>query len=160
MVVTRNNVQSQRDFAVAASRVIADTERVKALVTNEGLKVMGLTELDLEFAVHELKKHFKAIRCGSPQVTYDSGPPLMEPYYRAIVDTPEDCWGTVMSDMASRRAQITAISDIPIGKRFVAAVPVSECFGYSTALRGLTKNRGTYVFEFSHYGRVGGDDVA
>jgi len=84
------------------------------------------------------------------------GPPLLEPYYRAIIDIPEECWGRVMEDMANRRGFIQAIRESPIGKRFVAEVPVSECFGYSTTLRSLTRGRGTFFVEFSHYRPVPG----
>ncbi len=68
--------------------------------------------------------------------------------------------GSVMADMSDRRGLITDCDDTTSGKRFVAEVPVSECFGYSTVLRTLTRGRGRYTFEFSHYAPVGGNDTA
>ena len=158
--VTRPAEKSQRVFAVAANRHVAAIARVSADVTDEGLVVRGLTDVDIELAVDEIKRQFADISCSKPEVAYRTGPALMEPYYRAIVDTPESCWGTVMADMSNRRGLIQWIQDSPIGKRFVASVPVSECLGYDTVLRSLTGGRGAFFVEFSHYGRVGGDDAA
>jgi predicted membrane GTPase involved in stress response len=115
--VTRPAEKSQRAFAVAASRYVEAIERVSADVTDEGLVVRGLTELDVELAVHEIKEHFVDVLCGKPEVVYRMGPSLMEPYYRAIIDTPEECWGLVMADMSNRRGLIQSIRESPIGKR-------------------------------------------
>jgi elongation factor G len=37
------------------------------------------------------------------------------------------------------------------GKIIKAEVPLSEMFGYSTALRSATQGRATYSMEFKHY---------
>ena len=37
------------------------------------------------------------------------------------------------------------------GKIIKAEVPLSEMFGYSTALRSATQGRATYTMEFKHY---------
>jgi elongation factor G len=37
------------------------------------------------------------------------------------------------------------------GKITKAEVPLSEMFGYSTALRSATQGRATYTMEFKHY---------
>jgi translation elongation factor EF-G len=155
-VVTRQVEKSQRAFAVVASPYVEALDRVSAEITDEGLVVRGVTELDVELAVDKVMEHFDGVLCGKPQVVYRLGPPLMEPYYHAIVDTPEDCWGAVMADMSNRRALIQSITESPIGKQFVASVPVSECFGYENVLRSLTRRRGTFVMEFSHYAQAPG----
>jgi translation elongation factor EF-G len=160
VIVTRPAGGSQRDFAVAARHYVEAMDRVIAEVAPEGLILRGVTDIDLECAFHVLKQHFEGIHASNPKIAYEIGPPLQEPYYRAIVDTPEECLGSVMVDMADRRGMIQVINESPIGKRFVAEVPVAECFGYSTVLRRLTKGRGTYLLAFSHYGKVGGDGAA
>jgi elongation factor G len=35
-----------------------------------------------------------------------------------------------------------------------ADVPLSEMFGYATALRSMTQGRASYSMEFSHYAEV------
>ena len=124
-------------------------DRVVFEESTEGLIVHGLTELDLELAIHELRKAVPGIRQGKPRVAYDMGPPLLEPYYRAMVDIPAESEGPVIGDMVSRRAAILAARDGPVGRQLVADIPVSECFGYFTVLRILTQGRGTYAVEYA-----------
>ena len=159
-LVTRPAEKSQRAFAVAASQFVQAIERVSAEISDEGLIVRGLTELDVELGVWEVKQNFANVYVGKPEVAYDLGPPLLEPYYRAIIYVPEECVAPVVGDMSTRRAALQAVRDDPNGKRVVALVPVSECFGYSTVLRALTRGRGKFFVEFSHYGRAGGNDAA
>ena len=35
-----------------------------------------------------------------------------------------------------------------------ATVPLSEMFGYATALRSMTQGRATYTMQFKHYAEV------
>jgi len=55
--------------------------------------------------------------------------------------------------LASRRGQIMGINDrSPLNLKLIdARVPLSETFGYATALRSLTEGRGTFNMEFDHY---------
>jgi elongation factor G len=79
-------------------------------------------------------------------------PVLLEPMMAVEVETPEDYSGTVMGDLSSRRGQIQGMEDmIGGGKIIKAEVPLSEMFGYSTALRSATQGRATYTMEFKHY---------
>jgi hypothetical protein len=48
VTVTQAGVPSQRAFAVAASRLLSTNERVIWDITDEGLIVKGLTEIDVE----------------------------------------------------------------------------------------------------------------
>ncbi len=143
---------SDQQAAVAASRrTQMPPDRVAFEESAEGLIVHGLTELDLELAVDELRKSVPSVRQGKPRVAYDMGPPLMEPYYRATVDVPEENVGAVIGDITSRRAKILLERAGPLGRQLVAEIPVSECFGYFTALRMLTQRRGTYAVEYAGY---------
>ncbi len=68
------------------------------------------------------------------------------------VETPEDYAGTVMGDLSSRRGMVQGMDDMMGGgKSIKAEVPLSEMFGYSTALRSATQGRATYTMEFKHY---------
>ena len=69
------------------------------------------------------------------------------------VETPEDYAGTVMGDLSSRRGMVQGMEDMAGGggKVIKAEVPLSEMFGYATALRSATQGRATYTMEFKHY---------
>ena len=158
-LVINPSAQSQRDFAETALPLIQGVNRVVAEVSDEGLVVRAVTETDLELAVWEIRRAYTNARQGKPQVAYDMGPPLMEPFYRASVDTPDIYVGAVIGDLSQRRATVQTINELPSGKQIIASIPVSECFGYSTVLRRLTGGKGKVSFEFSHYDRPPGFDV-
>ncbi len=76
---------------------------------------------------------------------------LMEPVMRLEVVTPEEYVGDVTGDLNKRRAHLEGIS-AKIGFQIVrATVPLSEMFGYITALRTITSGRSTSSMEFFHY---------
>jgi elongation factor G len=81
-----------------------------------------------------------------------ANPVLLEPMMAVEVETPEDYAGTVMGDLSSRRGMVQGMDDMHGGGKVIKAeVPLSEMFGYSTALRSATQGRATYTMEFKHY---------
>ncbi len=82
-------------------------------------------------------------------------PTLKEPVMRVEVIVPEEFVGDVISDLNSRRGNITHM-EVSAGNTQVvdADVPLAEMFGYATALRSMTQGRGSYTMEPSHYEEV------
>jgi len=78
-------------------------------------------------------------------------PVLLEPIMSVEVVTPEEYLGTVNGDLNRRRGILQGTEDSPAGKVIKVEVPLSEMFGYATALRSSTQGRATYTMEFSHY---------
>ncbi len=82
-------------------------------------------------------------------------PVLMEPIMKVEVVTPEESMGDVIGDLNKRRGQVEGMDTARTGARIVKAkVPLSEMFGYVTALRTITSGRATSSMEFSHYAPV------
>ena len=82
-------------------------------------------------------------------------PVLMEPIMKLEVVTPEESMGDVIGDLNKRRGQVEGMESSRTGARIVKAkVPLSELFGYVTALRTITSGRATSSMEFSHYADV------
>jgi elongation factor G len=81
-------------------------------------------------------------------------PVLLEPMMRVEVETPEEYMGDVIGDLNSRRGMVQGMEDGPSGKLVRAEVPLSEMFGYATALRSATQGRASYSMEFSRYNEV------
>jgi elongation factor G len=76
---------------------------------------------------------------------------LMEPIMKLEVLTPEENMGDVVGDLNRRRGQVNDMSDRAGSKVIKANVPLSEMFGYVTALRTLSSGRATSTMEFDHY---------
>ena len=76
---------------------------------------------------------------------------IMEPMMKLEALTPEENMGDIVGDLNRRRGQVNNMDDRAGSKVVKAMVPLSEMFGYVTALRTLSSGRATSTMEFSHY---------
>ena len=84
-----------------------------------------------------------------------AGPVLMEPIMKLEVVTPEENMGDVIGDLNKRRGQVEGMETSRSGARIVKAmVPLSEMFGYVTALRTITSGRATSSMTYNHHAQV------
>ncbi len=81
-------------------------------------------------------------------------PVLLEPVMEIEVVTPEQSLGDVIGDLNSRRAQIAGMVARGQMQVVTGSAPLGEMFGYTKALRSMTKARATYTMQFSHYDEV------
>ncbi len=81
-------------------------------------------------------------------------PVLLEPMMSVEVVTPEEFMGDVIGNLSSRRGRVSGLEKRGNGQVIRATVPLSEMFGYATALRSLTQGRANYTMQFSHYEEV------
>ena len=80
-----------------------------------------------------------------------AGAVIMEPIMKIEALTPEENMGDIVGDLNRRRGTITNMSDRAGSKVIKGEVPLSEMFGYVTALRTMSSGRATSTMEFSHY---------
>ncbi|MFA4862880.1 MAG: elongation factor G, partial [Bacteroidales bacterium] len=79
---------------------------------------------------------------------------LLEPIMKLTITTPEEYVGDVASDINKRRGHIEDVSALLGFQMVYAKAPLSELFGYVTALRTVTSGRASGNMEFSHYQEV------
>ena len=83
-----------------------------------------------------------------------ANPVILEPIMKVEVEVPDQYLGDVLGNINRRRGQIQG-TEMKFGLQCITAnVPLSEMFGYTNDLRGLTQGRGTSNMEFSHYSEV------
>jgi elongation factor G len=80
-----------------------------------------------------------------------ASPVILEPIMKVEVTTPEENMGDVVGDLNKRRGQVEGMDSRAGAQVIKAKVPLSEMFGYVTALRTITSGRATSSMEFSHY---------
>jgi elongation factor G len=78
-------------------------------------------------------------------------PVLLEPIMKVVVTVPNDYLGNVTGDMMSRRGMIIDTEDRDPVKLVTCEVPLSEMFGYTTSLRGMSQGRASSTMEFLEY---------
>ncbi|MBC5638548.1 MULTISPECIES: elongation factor G [Ornithinibacillus] len=81
-------------------------------------------------------------------------PVILEPMMKVEVVIPEEYLGDIMGDITSRRGRVEGMEARGNQQVVKAFVPLSEMFGYATALRSNTQGRGTYTMHFDHYEEV------
>ncbi len=79
---------------------------------------------------------------------------ILEPIMKVEITTPDENMGDVIGDTSSRRGQIIEVETKGNTTKILAHSPLSELFGYATAIRSLSKGRASYSMEPSHFERV------
>jgi elongation factor G len=80
-----------------------------------------------------------------------AGVGLLEPIMKLVVTTPDEFFGNVSGDIASRRGHIIDSELRGVVRMITAEVPLAELFGYTTSLRSMTQGRATSTMEPAEY---------
>ena len=83
---------------------------------------------------------------------HEAGIVLLEPIMRLEITTPEDNLGDFVSDLQQRRALIQSTASRGKMAVVIAEAPLSNLFGYSGAMRGLSQGRASCSMEPAAYG--------
>ncbi len=118
---------------------------LKVTLTDGSFHPVDSDQLSFELVAHQAFKKLCPM----------AGPVLMEPIMRVEVVTPEENMGDVIGDLNKRRGLVQGMDEARSGARIVKAmVPLSEMFGYVTALRTITSGRATSSMEYDHHSPV------
>jgi elongation factor G len=79
---------------------------------------------------------------------------LLEPIMKMEVTTPDEHMGDIIGDITSRRGQIVELDAQGSFSRIVAHAPLSELFGYATAVRSLSRGRAAHSMEPGFFEKV------
>jgi elongation factor G len=80
-----------------------------------------------------------------------SRPVILEPIMKLEVVAPEKYMGDITGSIMSKRGMIEGTTMRGQAQVITAKVPLSEMFGYTTALRSMTSGQGNSSMEFDHY---------
>jgi elongation factor G len=84
-----------------------------------------------------------------------AGPVILEPIVTVTVTVPEGMMGDVMSDLSGKRGRIIGTESLPGGRTCVrASAPQAEMLRYAIDLRSISRGRGVFTVEPSHYEEV------
>ena len=119
----------------------------------EGMKVRlyhgSFHDVDSDALSFEL-----AARGGFREAARQAGPKLLEPIMSVEVVCPDEYTGPVTGDLNRRRGLMKGMDTKGGAQLIKADVPLSELFGYVTALRTISSGRASASLTFSHYEQV------
>ena len=92
-----------------------------------------------------------AARGAFREVYHRAGPVIHEPVMKVVVETPTEFQGPVMGLLNKRRGMIIGSQDEGVLSVIESQAPLAEMFGFSTALRSLSRGQAQYTMEFALY---------
>jgi len=120
-----------------------------------GFPVVDLKASLIDGSYHEVDSSDVAFKIAGSMALREAvskaGGVLLEPVMKVEVVVPEEYLGEVLGDLNSRRGHITGMEGRGGAQVIKGRVPLSEMFGYATALRSKTQGRGTYTMQFLCY---------
>ena len=91
---------------------------------------------------------------GFREVAEAAAPEFLEPIMKLEITTPPESVGEVLGDLNGRRGTVLDMEQRGDMQIVHARVPMAQMFGYSTAIRSLTKGRAGYSMEPSDFALV------
>jgi elongation factor G len=144
-----------KEFIPAVEKGVKEAME-KGILAGWPLTDLRVTLFDGSF--HEVDSSELAFKIAGSVALFEAAkkanPILLEPIMKLEITIPPEYLGTVIGDLGSKRGKIEETFDKKGLKIIRAEVPLRELFGYATTLRSLTKGRGTFIMEFSHYQEV------
>jgi len=123
-----------------------------------GYPVIDLKATLFDGSYHEVDSSEIAFKIAGSMALKDAvmkaKPAILEPVMQVEVTVPEQYLGDVIGDLNARRGRIEGMESNAGVQQVKSKVPLSEMFGYATALRSKTQGRGTYNMEFFRYEEV------
>lgn len=82
------------------------------------------------------------------------GTTILEPIFKVEITSPEQYVGDIISDLNSRKGRINSLDAKGNIQIISGEAPLSNLFGYVSALRTLSQGRAGFTMTFSHYSPV------
>ena len=135
-----------------------DEAMVQGPLANE--KVAGVKIKLVDAKLHEDTIHrgpaqvIPAVRQGIYGAMCLAGRSLMEPVQKVFISVPQDYMGDAVREVQSRRGIILDMGQEDINATVSAKCPVSEMFGFASAIRGATQGRALWSTENAGFEQI------
>ncbi len=120
-----------------------------------GFKMVDISAELYDGSYHDVDSSEIAFKIAASMAFQDAAkaakPVLLEPIMKVEVVVPEKFMGDITGSLNSKRGQIEGMEERGMARAIKAKVPLSEMFGYTTALRSMTEGRASFTMEFDHY---------
>jgi elongation factor G len=132
-----------------------DGIRTAAMAGTKGYQMINIKATIVDGSSHAVDSSQIAFelagRLALHEAVAKAGLVLLEPIMKVVITVPEDYLGNVTGDVSSRRGMIMETEDRGNVKLVTCEIPLSELFGYTTSLRGMSQGRASATMEFLEY---------
>ena len=148
-------VHISKEFLSAVEQGVRDAAAGGHLA---GYPLINLKVVLLDAKTHEVDSSAVAFAAAGSRGLHEAcgaaGVYILEPIMRLEVVTPEEFLGSVIKDLATRRAEVTGQAMRGHLRVVDAKAPLEQMFGYSTDLRSMSQGRASYTMEPSEYREI------
>ncbi len=134
--------------------------RIEETDSTDSFRVAGRGEMHLSILIENMRREGYELAVSTPRVLFkkdeETGKKL-EPIERLVIDVPEDCVGSVMEKMGSRKGELVSMHPQGSRMRIEFLVPARGLFGYKSEFLTDTKGEGIMSHVFEDYEPYKGD---
>jgi elongation factor G len=144
-----------REFVPAIDKGFKEAVAKGQLIGFPVVGVRAVVNDGASHAVDSSEMAFKIAAIAAFKEAYAKARPVvLEPIMKVEVQSPEEFQGGVVGGLNQRRGVILSTETREGFATAVAEVPLSEMFGYSTAVRSATQGKAEFTMEFAKYAPV------
>ena len=132
--------------------------RVEDGDTTDSFRVCGRGEMHLSILIETMRREGFEFSVSTPRVLLREIDGIThEPTERLLIDVPEECVGSVMEKMGSRKAELLHMSPVGSRMRIEYIIPSRGLFGYRSEFLTDTRGEGILNAVFHEYQPYKGD---
>lgn len=133
--------------------------RVSETESTDSFRVAGRGEMHLSILIENMRREGYELAVSTPRVLYKTAEDgrKLEPIERLVIDVPDDCVGSVMEKVCSRKGEMTNMHPQGNRTRIEFLIPARGLFGYKSEFLTDTKGEGIMSHVFEGYEPYKGD---
>ena len=132
--------------------------RVEPTDSTDSFTVRGRGEMHLSILIETMRREGYELMVSPPRVLYETiNGKVCEPYERLVCDVPQECVGSVMEKIGSRRGELVEMLPQGSRTRLEFIVPSRGLFGYRNEFLTDTRGEGIMSAVFEKYDVKKGD---
>ena len=133
--------------------------RVEETDSTDAFRVAGRGEMHLSILIENMRREGYELGVSTPRVLYktDENGRKLEPIERLVIDVPEDCVGSVMEKIGTRKGDMVDMHPQGTRMRIEFLIPARGLFGYKSEFLTDTKGEGIMSHVFDGYQPYKGD---
>ena len=132
--------------------------RVEETDNTDSFRVAGRGEMHLSILIENMRREGYELSVSTPRVLFkEVDGKKYEPMERLVIDVPEECVGSVMEKMGTRKAEMLEMHPQGSRMRLEFVIPARGLFGYKSEFLTDTKGEGIMSSVFDSYQPYKGD---
>jgi len=126
--------------------------------TADQFKVKGRGEMHLSVLIENMRRDGYEFQVSQPRVLFKTiNGVKCEPIDKLVIDVPEDCVGSIMMTMGTKKGELVSMNPIGSRMRLQFLVPSRGLFGYKSQMLTDTRGEGVMSSVFDSYAPYKGE---